>query len=53
VILESKGFQVLQRTQELQARQDPKEIQGQKAILDQWDHKVTQGHRDLSVLKVA
>jgi hypothetical protein len=52
VILESRGFQVLQRTQELQARQDLKEIQGQKAILDQLANKVIRDSKGQSVLKV-
>ena len=52
VILESRGFQVLQRTQELQARQDLKEIQGQKAIQDQLDPRVMRDSKGQSVLKV-
>jgi hypothetical protein len=53
VILESRGFQVLQRTQELQARQDLKEIQGQRAIPDQLAHKVIRDSKGQSVPKVA
>lgn len=53
VILESRGFQVLQQTPELQARQDLKEIQDQKAILDQLAHKVTRDSKGQSVPKVA